>query len=259
MPDRNPGPAESYRAVEIRVFPGRSEEAEYPVALRVAGGPEFQGRLRLDKAALLAKEASPKDYGLALGQALFGDDALGDGYQQAMANAQRLRVRLQIDPPELLLVRWERLYHPLAGRWLPLGSTGDTPFSRYVPVQRWGRPSPVTQRPLRLLAVIASPADLDDYKLDPIPDEERDALHGVLDGLPGLEVTYLESGSADLGGRAQPPTLNRERQALELAFLEGLTQVEVAERTGLPLGTTKARIRRGMISLRRHLPQRLAA
>ena len=50
-----------------------------------------------------------------------------------------------------------------------------------------------------------------------------------------------------------------QRQVLEFAFLEGLTQVEVAQRAGVPLGTAKARIRRGMMSLRRSLPQRLAA
>lgn len=50
-----------------------------------------------------------------------------------------------------------------------------------------------------------------------------------------------------------------QRQVLELAFLEGLTQAEVAERAGLPLGTAKARIRRGMMNLRRRLPRRLAA
>jgi RNA polymerase sigma-70 factor (ECF subfamily) len=50
-----------------------------------------------------------------------------------------------------------------------------------------------------------------------------------------------------------------QRQVLELAYLEGLTQIEVAERTGLPLGTAKARIRRGMLILRRNLPRRLVA
>jgi len=44
-----------------------------------------------------------------------------------------------------------------------------------------------------------------------------------------------------------------QRQALELAFFEGLSHSEISERTGEPLGTIKTRIRCGMLSLREHL------
>ena len=41
-----------------------------------------------------------------------------------------------------------------------------------------------------------------------------------------------------------------QRQVLELAFYEGLTQTEIAERTGIPLGTVKTRTLLAMKKLR---------
>ncbi|MBV9390322.1 MAG: RNA polymerase subunit sigma, partial [Verrucomicrobia bacterium] len=41
-----------------------------------------------------------------------------------------------------------------------------------------------------------------------------------------------------------------QRQAIELAFFAGLTQNEIAVELNQPLGTIKARIRRGMLKLK---------
>ena len=46
---------------------------------------------------------------------------------------------------------------------------------------------------------------------------------------------------------------NEQQKSLEMAFFEGLSHTEIAQKTGDPLGTVKTRIRLALISLRKAL------
>ena len=89
------------------------------------------------------------------------------------------------------------------------------------------------QRKRRLLNEVASKAEV--QCSEAINDPVQKALEG-------------ESVGAIHNALAQLPV--EQRRAIELAFLGGLTHSEIAERLGDPLGTVKARIRRGMLFLR---------
>jgi RNA polymerase sigma-70 factor (ECF subfamily) len=81
----------------------------------------------------------------------------------------------------------------------------------------------------------------------------RPKLHAGRFRLPsrhnsGEEPMFSEKRAIVRTALAQIP--NEQREAIELAFFSGLTHEEIAMQLATPLGTIKARIRRGLLRLK---------
>ena len=61
-------------------------------------------------------------------------------------------------------------------------------------------------------------------------------------------MVTMETGRIVRAALAELPL--DQRQAIELAYFRGLSQSEIAEKTGQPLGTIKTRVRLAMAKLR---------
>ncbi len=89
----------------------------------------------------------------------------------------------------------------------------------------------------------------DDFGKETVVDESA----GMREALSGVDAGEKNQILREAVGRLSP----EQRKVIEMAFFRGFTQSEIADRLGEPLGTVKARARRGLMKLKELLGPQL--
>jgi MoxR-like ATPase/transcriptional regulator with XRE-family HTH domain len=133
-----------------------------------------------------------------LSNVLFGSDTSSPLLKLPMPEGYQLRIRLQIEPPELASLPWELLYHEGLRAYLALRP--DVTLMRYVQAKVPARTSnlPPIGR-LRLLAVLPEPSFLEEADLAQITYFRLAMSHTTQSG-EILELDYTEATIEDLIG-----------------------------------------------------------
>jgi hypothetical protein len=130
----------------------------------------------------------PRDYGEALGRALF-IGSIRDAFARSIRGGEPLHVMLSIDAPELRPLIWERLCGPQSNGFQFLGLDQRVAYSRYIPSPVDRETRELRQADLRALVVVACPDGLGDYGLAPFDPEA--AAAAVRDGMRGIRCDFL--------------------------------------------------------------------
>jgi len=181
-----------FEDLEIRIFPRQGEG--YPVEITLGGQQEFPRGLLAASVLPWVPSADPVADGQRLLDTLLADTALRSAWDVARGQMPQRRIRLWIDrdAAELHALPWELLQQgPVM-----LAAQRDTPFSRYLPIElRWG--GPVRERPIRVLAVISDPSDLEQRFGLPQADVagERESLERAFAAVDPaqLQATFLDA------------------------------------------------------------------
>ncbi|MGN6278789.1 MAG: sigma-70 family RNA polymerase sigma factor [Sphingomonas sp.] len=117
--------------------------------------------------------------------------------------------------------------------------------------KRAGAYQPGRASPISWLATIARNKAIDWVRAKKArPTHPVDEAAAVVDPAPGqAEVTQRDEASRRLH-ECLDTLDDRARDAISTAFFDGLTYAELAERKGVPLGTMKSIVRRGLMQLR---------
>jgi RNA polymerase sigma-70 factor (ECF subfamily) len=126
-------------------------------------------------------------------------------------------------------------------------------------LQAWKKASNYDEargRPFTWLVTLARSRAIDRLRsLDSRERVAQDAAREVVEEVSDAATDAIRAEQSEVVRRALGELPSEQRRALELAYFEGLTQSEIAERLNSPLGTVKTRMRSGMMKLRETLGQ----
>lgn len=128
-------------------------------------------------------------------------------------------------------------------------------------LQVWRRASDFDEtrgRPFTWLVTLARSRAID--RLRSLGSRERtaqEAARSTPDSISDAADDAVKSEQGEIVRRALRELPDEQRRTLLLAYFEGLTQSEIAERLNTPLGTVKTRMRSGMMKLRELLGSRV--
>jgi CHAT domain-containing protein len=134
-----------------------------------------------------------QDLGTALFKAVF-HGTIGDRYRTSEGRADEaghgLRLRLRIEPQELLELPWELLFDPSRDRFL--ARSPHTPLSHYLELPN-PHPTLAVTPPLRLLVVVSSPVNLQELGLQELDvAKEQDQIANALQNWKEAKLVAIE-------------------------------------------------------------------
>jgi RNA polymerase sigma-70 factor (ECF subfamily) len=184
--------------------------------------------------------------------------------ERALADDAELLRRMSVGDESALgefYDRWSPRVHALVFRLLRDRDDAEDVVEE-VFWQAWrqaARYEPARGSPASWLLSIARTRTLDRLRTAsrrreaPLVDEpvKSAASTATVTGGPVADVETAERRTRVLAALGELPA--EQREALELAYYEGLSQTEIADRTGQPLGTVKTRTRLALQKLRERL------
>ena len=174
--------------------------------------------------------------------------------RQTMDDAELLQAVAQQDERAMAEIfdRYSRLVYAISLRVLKEPALAEDVMQEVL-LQIWRSPGGFVAQRGSLgswLAVVARNRSIDVLRRR----AHQEPLEGVTVAEPRSMSRSVEDGLLMEQIRGVVTQLPAEQQSsLQMAYFDGLSHTEIAERTGIPLGTVKTRIRAGLMAVRKVL------